>query len=482
MPTVGQAFIDSAWTEAASGDTFEVVNPADTSEVVSEYPQCSATDAERAVSAASDAVDEWASMAGPDRGAILRRTGEELAARKDEVARMLTLEEGKTLSEAAPEVQRAIDIFHYYAQKARDIGGTVKSPSGGRDGLSTQREPMGVAGLITPWNYPIAIPAWKLAPALAAGNTAVLKPASLAPGPALAIFECLESAGLPAGVANAVPGPGREVGEELTTNDAIDVVSFTGSSSVGSRVYDSATGAGKRAQCEMGGKNPTVVMSSADVGRAADIVAAGAFGVTGQACTACSRAIVHDDLYEAFRTGITERATELSIGPGIEDAGMGPQVSADELKGTLDYIDVGREEGARVLVGGGRPSGDSTESGYFIEPTVLEGKPEMRVAQEEVFGPVLTLLRASDYSEAVRVANNVPFGLSASIVTQDLSEAHEFIDDVDAGVVKVNEKTTGLELHVPFGGYKDSSTNTYREQGDAGLDFFTTTKTVYMNH
>ncbi len=476
-----QNYVDGTWTETLTGETVETVNPASPSETVGQYQQSSAEDANEAVEAASAASDEWASTPAPERGAILRQTAANLDDRKQELTELLTREEGKTHAEAGGEVQRAIDIFYYYAEKTRDMGGTVKSASAERTNLYTKNVPVGVAALITPWNYPIAIPAWKIAPALAAGNTLVLNPASIAPGVAVAIFEALDDAGLPDGVANIVTGPGSEVGDAIISHDDVDAVSFTGSGQVGHMVYDAATADGKRVQTELGGKNPTVVSASADVEKAAAIVAAGAFGVTGQACTACSRAIVHESVYDEFVEAVTERAASIEIGPG-DQYEMGPQVSESELDGTLEYIDVGKNEGATLTTGGGQPDGDRFDDGYFVEPTVFtDVGRDFRIAQEEIFGPVLAVTEVNDFDEAVAVANDVEYGLSASIVTQDHTEAERFLTESEAGVVKVNAKTTGLELHVPFGGFKQSSSETWREQGDAGLDFYTIEKTIYDN-
>ncbi|MDQ2070964.1 aldehyde dehydrogenase family protein [Haloarcula sp. NS06] len=480
MTQTYENYIGGEWT--GSGETQEVTNPADETDVVSTVPVASAADADEAVAAAAAATDEWDGMPGPERGAILRETGEILKSRKDKLAETLTREEGKPLGEAEGEVQRAIDIFYYYAEKARDFGGTVKQPSGGRAGLQTKKEPMGVAALITPWNYPIAIPAWKIAPALAVGNTVVIKPAMQAPTVGAMIVEALDEAGIPDGAINLVCGPGSEVGERLTTHDDVDVVSFTGSASVGEHVYEQATSHGKRAQAEMGGKNPTVVMPSADVDKAADIVGAGAFGGTGQACTATSRAIVHEDVYNEFLDAIVDYAESLEIGDGLDRAGMGPHVSEDELAGSLEYIDIAQSEGATLETGGEELTGGEYDAGNFISPAVFSDvEPDMRIAQEEVFGPVLAVMSVSDFDEGVEVANDIDYGLSASIVTDRIEEENEFIEQSESGVVKVNEKTTGLELHVPFGGLKRSSTNTYREQGDAGLEFFSYIKTVYRN-
>lgn len=472
-------YVNGEWTEANAGDTFETTDPADPADVVATYPQSDAEDTERAIEAASAATGEWGTTPGPERGRILTQTGTLLDQRKDDLTELLVREEGKTWSEAAGEVQRAIDIFHYYGAKASDIGGTVKGASARDTNLYTKTGPVGVAGLITPWNYPIAIPAWKIAPALAAGNAVVVKPASLAPGVVHEMADALDEAGLPAGAINVITGPGSEVGDTIASHTGVDAVSFTGSTKVGNQVYDAATEDGKRVQLEMGGKNPTVVSDTADVEEAADIVADGAFGVTGQACTACSRAIVHEAAYDEFVDAVVQRAEAIELGHGSDDPGMGPQVSRSELESTLDYVEVGQREGATIETGGDAVEDD----GYFVEPAVFSDvDPEMRIAQEEVFGPVLAVIPVSSFDEGVEVANDVEYGLSASVVTDDHTEANRFVEEVEAGVVKINEKTTGLELHVPFGGVKASSSETYREQGDAGLDFYTISRTVYDNY
>jgi len=476
-----QNYVDGEWTDSHTGETFETTDPAAPAEVVAEYPQSDEEDATAAVEAAAAAQDEWAGTPAPQRGAILRDAASILEDRKEELTELLTREEGKTHAEAGGEVQRAIDIFYYYAEKTRDLGGAVKSASGSRTNLYTVDEPVGVAALITPWNYPIAIPAWKLAPALATGNTVVLKPASVAPGVALEIFDALDEAGVPDGVANIVTGSGSTVGQEFITNDAVDAVSFTGSSEVGQHVYDAATDDGKRVQTELGGKNPTIVSESADVTEAATIVANGAFGVTGQACTACSRAIVHTDVYDEFVEAVVDRAEAIEIGPG-DEYDMGPQVTESELQGTLDYIETAKAEGATLETGGGQPEGDRFGDGYFVEPTVFtDVDHDDTLACEEVFGPVLAIFEVESYDEALELANDVDYGLSASIVTEDHTEAEQFVRDVEAGVAKINAMTTGLELNVPFGGFKQSSSETWREQGDAGIDFYTIEKTVYDN-
>lgn len=479
MPDEQLNFIGGQWVESHTGTTTKTRNPANPGEIVATYPQSDAEDTERAIEAASAARKDWAGTPGPERGKVLIQTGSLLNQRKDELTKLLVREEGKTWTEAAGEVQRAIDIFHYYGMKASEIGGDVKSSSSPTTNLYTKKEPIGVAGLITPWNYPIAIPAWKTAPALAAGNTVVIKPASLSPGVVHQMAKALAEAGLPDGVINVVTGSGSEVGGTITSHESVDAVSFTGSTEVGHTVYDAATVDGKRVQLEMGGKNPTVVAESADVEEAADIVAAGAFGVTGQACTATSRAIVHESVYDDFVEAVVTRANVIEYGNGLDDPDMGPHVSESELESTLEYIEIAESEGASLVAGGA----EIDDTGYYVEPTVFaEVDSAMRIAQEEVFGPVLAIIQVSDFDEGVVVANDVEYGLSASIVTNDHSEANRFVERIDAGIVKINEKTTGLELHVPFGGMKESSSETYREQGEAGLDFYSITKTVYENY
>ncbi len=475
--------IDGEWCPSSDEATVTSHDPAAPDTVVGELQQSTVADTERAITSAQSAQTTWANTPGPERGAYLRATAGRLEKRQDSLAELLSQEEGKTLSEAAGEVQRAIDIFYYYAEKAADLGGTIKASSSDATTLSVRKAPVGVVAAITPWNYPIAIPAWKLAPALAAGNTVVFKPATNTGCIAEALVECLVESGLPDGVVNFITGRGSVVGEALATDERIDAISFTGSEGVGDVVYQNAAPNQTRVQLEMGGKNPTVVMDDADVEQAAEIVAAGAFGVTGQACTACSRAIVHEDSYDAFVETLTSKADALALGPGVDDPDMGPQSSASELEGTLEYIDIGRSEGATLETGGEVPTDDALDAGYFVEPTVFSDvDPEMRIAQEEIFGPVVAVIPVSDFEEAVDVTNGVEQGLSASIVTESLTHANRFVDETEAGVIKVNEKTTGLELHVPFGGMKGSSNELYREQGDAGLEFYTTSKTVYMNY
>ncbi|MFB6253741.1 MAG: aldehyde dehydrogenase family protein [Halobacteriaceae archaeon] len=476
-------YINGEWVESETGDTIAVENPSDTSDIVARCQQSNRVDAQDAVHAANQATDEWGATPGPQRGSYLRQVGETLESQQDELTELLSREEGKTLREAGGEVQRAINIYYYYAEQARDFGGDVKPASGGDTHLYSKKVPLGVAALITPWNYPIAIPSWKIAPAIAAGNTVVFKPATQTPTIAKRIVEAFDEVDIPDGVINFVTGPGSEVGDTFITHDDVDAVSFTGSAEVGNMVYDQATEDQKRVQCEMGGKNPTIVMPSADMEDAVKTVGYGAFGLTGQACTATSRALVHEDIYDEFLEAIIDFAEDLDVGPSLDGSHMGPHSSEGELEGTLKYVELGEEEGATLETGGEKLQDGEYENGHFVSPAVFtDVDPDMRIAQEEIFGPVLCMIEISDYEEAVEIANDVKYGLSASILTNDLREANRFKEDIEAGVVKINQQTTGVELHVPFGGFKQSSTNTYREQGEAGLEFFTSTKTVYESY
>ena len=487
MPQTYENYVDGEWRASETGETFAVSNPANTGEVVAEFQDSSADDAKGAVEAAAAAQDAWANTPGPARGKLLRETAKRMDERHDELTETLSREEGKTLTEAGGEVGRAVDIFYYYAERAMDYEGQRSQPSAEGQNLYTVREPMGVAGLIVPWNYPIAIPSWKMAPALATGNTVVCKLSKDAPTVFMKVAECLDAAAdavdAPDGVLNVLTGGGEAVGQPIVQHDAVDAVSFTGSRSVGDMIYEQATDAHKRVQTELGSKNPTVVTENADVEEAAQTVGSGAFGVTGQACTATERVIVHESIHDEFVSELVEYAESLDIGPGVDDPDMGPQVNESELESTLEYVETAKDEGATLEYGGGRPEGSDYENGYFVEPTIVtDVESDSTVMQEEVFGPFVGVLSFSEFDEAISLANDVEFGLSAGIVTDDHTEANRFVNEVDFGVVKVNEPTTGLELHVPFGGMNASSSETYREQGDEGMDYFTIIKTVYDNY
>lgn len=472
--------IGGDWVESSSGETFVNENPAKKDDVIGHFPAASQDDTRNAIAAAREAQKEWGAMPPPARGAILDKASQILDARMKEYAEILTREEGKTRAEATGEVTRARDIFRYYAGEGWRMGGDVLPSNTAGEHLYTRREPLGVIALITPWNFPIAIPAWKMAPALIYGNSVVFKPASLAPHSGLALVEALHEAGLPKGVVNYVTGSGRTVGDTLVSSPDVHGISFTGSYFVGKGIYEKAIQNMTRVQLEMGGKNPMVVLNDADLDLAVKLAVGGGFGLTGQACTATSRVIVEEGIADDFAQALTEAARSLKIGYGLEDGiQMGPAVSQDQLETDLEYIGIGRQEGAKLLVGGDR-AGDG---GYFVQPTVFDNvQSKMRIAQEEIFGPVIGIMRVKNFDEALAQANDIGFGLSAGVVTNNLQRAFQFANGIEAGVVKINEPTTGLALQAPFGGFKNSSANTFKEQGQAAIEFYTRTKTVYVGH
>ena len=472
--------IGGEWVGASDHASFDTRNPAHADEVLATFPSATAADAAQAAAAAAEAFPAWAATPAPARGAILFRAAELLTERLDEVARTLTREEGKTLGEATGEVVRARDILRYFGGEGWRLGGDVLPPNAPHAMLFSRREPLGVVAAITPWNFPIAIPAWKIAPALVYGNTVVFKPASATPLTALRLVECLVDAGLPAGVLNLVTGSGAVVGGALAGDPVVRGLTFTGSHDTGARIYARATAHFARVQLEMGGKNPTIVLDDADLDLAVRLAVMGGFALTGQSCTATSRVIVEEGIADRFVAGLAEAANALTVGDGLEDGvQMGPASSEEQLATDLDYVQIGRSEGADLLAGGGR-AGDG---GHFIRPTVFDGVDvRSRLAQEEIFGPVISIIRARDLDDAIFKANAVGYGLAASVVTNDLRRAMTFVDRIEAGVVKVNEPTTGLALQAPFGGFKQSSANTFKEQGPAALDFYTRTKTVYVTY
>ena len=477
-------FLDGKSVPAADGRTFRTTDPADARVTVAEYALGGAADAAAAVAAAKAAFPKWAAQTSVARGRILAKASQLIEARKGELAELLVREEGKTLAEATGEVQRAADIFRFYGGLGYQLGGQTIPHDLPGNLMFTRREPLGVVGLITPWNFPIAIPAWKMAPALVCGNTVVLKPASQAPAMALELAKVLAEAGLPAGVLNVVTGDGRPFAAELAANPAVQGVSFTGSTAVGRSIYQSLAPRMVRAQMEMGGKNPTIVLADADLDLAASLVARAGFGLTGQACTATSRVIVERPVLAAFTEKLVAQAKGWKVGPGLA-AGvqMGPAVSEAELQGNLDYVRIAQTEGAKLLWGGERLTEGDLAHGWFMQPTVIgDVTPSMRIAREEVFGPVVAVIAVDSFDEALAVANSVDVGLSASLVTRDFKKAMLYAERIEAGVVKVNQISTGLALQAPFGGVKSSSTDSFREQGVAALDFYTRSKTVYLDY
>jgi aldehyde dehydrogenase (NAD+) len=458
------------------------VNPANTAETLGSFPMASRADAARAVEAAARAFPIWAKMPMPRRGEILHRAANLLEARADEVAEALTREEGKTLAESKGEVGRGVSLFRYYAGETMQPIGEVYPSASASTLLYAEHVPLGVVALITPWNFPIAIPAWKIAPALAYGNTVVFKPAELTPLTAWHLVDVLEKAGLPPGVLNLVNGQGSQAGQELVENPHVKAISFTGSNEVGARIATRATARGAKIQLEMGGTNPVVVLADADLEKAVELTVAGAMLSSGQKCTATSRAIVQQEVLSEFRDRLVARIESLKVGDGMKvDTYLGPLISAEAERAVLHYVEVGKAEGARLLTGGVKLRGEDYDSGYFVAPTVFDGVgPGMRIAQEEIFGPVVGLIEARDFDEAVQQANHTRFGLSASVFTRDLNLALRFAREIEAGVAHVNSQTAGAEPQVPFGGFKSSSSGS-REQGKAAREFFTQTKTVYLD-
>ena len=477
-------FIGGEWAAAKSGQTFKNFNPADNREFVAEYPLSGKEDAAQAVAAAKNAFPAWAATTPPARGRILSKTSQLLEARKTELAELLTREEGKTLAESTGEVQRAADIFRFFGGLSYTLGGSTIPHDLPGNLLFTRREPLGVVALITPWNFPVAIPAWKLAPALVSGNTVVIKPASQSPALTLEIAKALAEAGLPKGVLNVVTGEGRAVGGELATNPTVAALSFTGSYSVGNQIYQQLAQRMARAQMEMGGKNPTIVLADADLDLAARLVAIAGFGLTGQACTATSRVIVEKSVTEAFTAKLVEKAKTIVVGNGLKQGvTMGPAVSETQLKGNLNYVQIALSEGASLLQGGAHLTDGDLAHGFFMQPTVLGNvKPASRIACEEVFGPVVGIIPVDNFDEALTVANGVDVGLSASIVTRDLKKAMTYAERIEAGVVKINQISTGLALQAPFGGVKKSSTDSFKEQGPQAIEFYSKLKTVYLDY
>jgi len=476
--------IGGEWVESSSGETFRDVNPANTDDVIGVFTKATVEDVRHAIDVAYDSQGKWASTPAPQRGKVLYKAAEILETQVDELARLLTREEGKTLAEARAEVVRAVDIFKFYASMGYRLYGQTIPSADPKVFLYTRREPLGVVSVITPWNFPIAIPAWKIAPALVSGNAVVFKPASYTPMIALKLVEALEKAGIPAGVVNFVTGSGGAVGVEMIRNPKVDAVTFTGSYDVGSWIYRNAPNNPRiiRIQLEMGGKNATVIMEDADLDRSVEVVVKGAFALTGQACTATERLLVHERVYDEFMKKLVERTSRIKIGNGLsEGVEMGPLIGENEKKKVLSYYELGKQEGAKIAYGGGEPRGGEYGKGYFVEPTIFtDATPDMRICQEEIFGPVVAVMRFKTFEEAVEIVNNSNYGLITTICTNNMSYVQRYVESVKTGVVKVNRPTIGLELQAPFGGVRASSSDTFREQGDVAIDFFTRIKTIYQ--
>ena len=476
-------YINGQWMESVSGRTYAITNPADTKAVLGNFQMSVVDDANLAIDAAHAALPAWSSMPAPQRASILYRALEIMRERQDDIARTITLEEGKPLPDAQGEVRRAMNITEYAAGEGRRLFGYTTPSEIPNTVAYTTRRPVGVMGIITPWNFPIAIPAWKMAPALICGNSLIFKPASSTPLSAVKLVKVFEDAGVPPGVLNLITGPGALVGNTLVNSPRVNGISFTGSTEIGSGIYTEGAKTLKKVQCEMGGKNAVIVLSDADVDKAMDGIVQGAFGSTGQRCTATSRAIVDEAIYEPFMEELIERTSKLKVGDGIErGVDVGPLSSQYQFEKVMEYIGVGTEEGARLTYGGRALTGSGYEGGYYIEPTIFtDVKPSMRIAQEEIFGPVLTVFKAKNLGEAIELANNVQFGLSSSIYTTDLTQAFQYVDQVEAGIVHINAPTLGGEVHLPFGGMKASGVGA-REQGTEAVNFFSEVVTVYIDY
>jgi alpha-ketoglutaric semialdehyde dehydrogenase len=481
MPEVFANYIDGEWVKR--GECFEDRNPANTDELIGLFVKGTVEDVEAAAAAAEAALPAWSAMSGPARGAILNRAADILDNRFEQVSAEMTREEGKTLPEAKGEVRRSINIFRYFASEGSRLAGMLLPSERDRVHTFALRRPIGVVGMITPWNFPAAIPAWKLAPALVCGNTVVLKPASAAPLSGWRIVEALAEAGLPKGVVNFVAGSGGTLGRALVNAGPLKAVSFTGSCQVGNLLHQEASRRRLRIQLEMGGKNPTVVLADADFRSAVENVVNAAFFSTGQKCTATSRAIVEESIYDRFVEAVVERTRRLKIGNGMEPGiEIGPAVDQAQMETDLRYIEIGRNECGEPLCGGRRLTDGAFAKGYFVEPTVFAGvSPDHTIAREEIFGPVLAILPARDFEDALRIANATPFGLSSSIQTSSLSRAFEYLYRAEAGLLTVNLPSAGVEYQLPFGGTKDSSFGP-KEQGQTALEFYSDYKTVYLRY
>jgi aldehyde dehydrogenase (NAD+) len=466
---------------ASTGDWFDVRNPADLDDLLGRVPSSAVADVQAAIDAAQSSFPAWAGMIAPERGKILYRAANILESQAEQWTEALTREEGKTRLEASREVTRSVDLLRYFAGEAWRVGGDMLPADSPNTLLYSVRVPVGVCAIITPWNFPLSIPVWKIAPALVTGNTVVFKPASATPIMAIQLVKLFQQAGLPKGVLNIVTGGGGAIGDALVTDPRIQAVSFTGSYSVGHALYQKTAPRITRTHLEMGGKNPIIVAADADLDKAVTIIAGSGFGLTGQACTACSRAIVEASVAKEFSAKLANYAKSLRVGPGLaQGVQMGPAVSAGQRRTDLEYVEVARGEGAEVLAGGGAPEGLS--NGHFVLPTVLAGvRPDMRIAQEEVFGPVIGIIEAADLQEAFAIANHVEYGLSAGIITNDLRRAVRFVEQAEAGMVKVNQGTVGASIQAPFGGFKNSGSGMFREMGNGAVEFFTKVKTVYID-
>ncbi|MGH9555365.1 MAG: aldehyde dehydrogenase family protein [Terriglobales bacterium] len=483
IPLCGMNFVSGRWTEPSSGRSVERRNPANHDDLVGIVALSTREETRAAIAAAEAAFPSWRATPPPVRGRIIARAAQIMTERQDELARILTREEGKTLSESSGEILRSINVLDFMAGEAKRLGGETLPSELPKNFAYTMKQPLGVVACITPWNFPVAIPVWKIAPALVAGNTVVFKPATITAFTGMKLMEILQAAGIPPGVLNLVVGSGSEVGDELVESPTVKAISFTGSNEVGSALYAQGARKLKKAQCEMGGKNPLVVLEDADLALAVESTLQGAFGSTGQRCTATSRAVVVESVADEFVRRLTERTGQLKVGDGSKPGtNVGPSVDESQFKTVLRYLEIGQQEGARLVCGGKRMQGGDYDRGYFVQPTIFDHvKPGMRIAQEEIFGPVLSIIRVKDFEEALEVANGVIYGLSSSIYTQNVSRMFDFVDRIETGITHINSPTTGGEAQMPFGGMKATGVG-LREQGRVAIDFFTELKVVYVDY
>ncbi len=484
MTVSAKNLIDGNWQDAVSGRTFESINPADTTEVVGVVSRSEKQDVDSAVEAAKRAFRSWRLTPAPKRGEILFRAAGTLVKRKKELGELMTREMGKVLPEALGDVQEAIDMAYHMGGEGRRLSGeTIPSELPDKD-CKTVRVPVGVCGLITPWNFPIAIPAWKLMPALVCGNTVVFKPSSHVPVSATRLVEILHDAGIPRGVLNLVHGSGEEAGAYLASHPGLDALSFTGSTAVGEVIAAAAAGQGKKVSCEMGGKNAIIVMDDADLDLAIEGAVWGGFGTTGQRCTAASRVVVHAAVYDRFLEMFKKAASGLRLGNGLrEKVDVGPLINASQMEKVLSYIEIGKKEGARLVTGGKACTEGECAKGYFIEPTIFaDVDPQMRIAQEEVFGPFVSVIKARDLDDAIGIVNGTQYGLVSSIYTRDVSKSAVAERELNTGIVYINSSTIGAEIQLPFGGTKKSGFG-HEEAGGRGgaLEMYTKWKVIYRD-
>ncbi len=476
-------FINGKWLEAKSGKTFENRNPANWDEVLGTFPKSGKEDVDAAVNAARKAFDSWRLMPAPKRGDILRKVGDLMVERKEELARQMTQEMGKVLAETRGDVQEGIDTAYYAATEGRRLfGHTVPSELPNKFNMAL-RVPIGVAGIVTPWNFPMAIPTWKIFPALLCGNTIVFKPASDTPATATALVQILIDAGVPDGVVNIVHGGGGEVGNAIVSHPDVDLISFTGSTGVGKKISAIASDTLKRVSLELGGKNAQLVMPDADMDLALDGVLWGAFGTTGQRCTATSRLILHEKIHDEFVKALVNRVEKLKLGDGLKKGvEVGPCVNEGQRKTVQSYVEIGLEQGAKLVAGGEIPTGADMKKGWFYKPTVFSHvKPEHRIAKEEIFGPVLSVIKTTSLDDGVKILNDTIYGLSSSVYTKNINGAFRAIRDIKAGITYINAPTIGAEAHMPFGGVKQTG-NGHREGGWTVYEFFSEWKTVYVDY